>query len=183
MGQAQLNAALAGCDLVVIPAGVPRKPGMTRDDLFNTNAGIVRTLATVTLPSLPTPPLPHTAVRSGCITKERTATAEPRSQADSLRSQPATQTTNKKRSGWYRHQRTPADADTDIETAADSCSAASDLRAHKGVSRLCVPPYVWLPKPHRNDSQQPFCTAVCLPSAAHALHRAWPPRARARSWR
>lgn len=31
-------------DLVVIPAGVPRKPGMTRDDLFKINAGIVRTL-------------------------------------------------------------------------------------------------------------------------------------------
>jgi len=30
--------------VVVIPAGVPRKPGMTRDDLFNTNAGIVKTL-------------------------------------------------------------------------------------------------------------------------------------------
>jgi len=29
---------------VIIPAGVPRKPGMTRDDLFNINAGIVRTL-------------------------------------------------------------------------------------------------------------------------------------------
>lgn len=26
--------ALKGCDIVVIPAGVPRKPGMTRDDLF-----------------------------------------------------------------------------------------------------------------------------------------------------
>lgn len=25
--------------------GVPRKPGMTRDDLFNINAGIVKTLA------------------------------------------------------------------------------------------------------------------------------------------
>jgi malate/lactate dehydrogenase len=32
-------------DVVVIPAGVPRKPGMTRDDLFNTNASIVQTLA------------------------------------------------------------------------------------------------------------------------------------------
>lgn len=31
---------------MVIPAGVPRKPGMTRDDLFNTNAGIVRDLVT-----------------------------------------------------------------------------------------------------------------------------------------
>lgn len=32
------------CSVVVIPAGVPRKPGMTRDDLFNTNASIVQTL-------------------------------------------------------------------------------------------------------------------------------------------
>lgn len=32
-------------EVVVIPAGVPRKPGMTRDDLFNTNASIVATLA------------------------------------------------------------------------------------------------------------------------------------------
>ena len=31
--------------MVVIPAGVPRKPGMTRDDLFNTNASIVRDIA------------------------------------------------------------------------------------------------------------------------------------------
>mmetsp|Transcript_23178 Transcript_23178/g.41171 ORF Transcript_23178/g.41171 Transcript_23178/m.41171 type:complete len:338 (-) Transcript_23178:186-1199(-) len=43
-GDAELGACLTGCDLVVIPAGVPRKPGMTRDDLFNINAGIVRTL-------------------------------------------------------------------------------------------------------------------------------------------
>lgn len=40
-----LAAALKGSDLVIIPAGVPRKPGMTRDDLFNTNASIVRDLA------------------------------------------------------------------------------------------------------------------------------------------
>ena len=39
-----LKKALDGCDIVVIPAGVPRKPGMTRDDLFNINAGIVKTL-------------------------------------------------------------------------------------------------------------------------------------------
>ena len=32
-----LGEALTGADVVVIPAGVPRKPGMTRDDLFNTN--------------------------------------------------------------------------------------------------------------------------------------------------
>ena len=39
-----LEAALTGASVVVIPAGVPRKPGMTRDDLFNTNAGIVKGL-------------------------------------------------------------------------------------------------------------------------------------------
>jgi malate/lactate dehydrogenase len=44
VGQPQLEDALTGMDLVIIPAGVPRKPGMTRDDLFNINAGIVRTL-------------------------------------------------------------------------------------------------------------------------------------------
>jgi hypothetical protein len=33
-GDAELEAALKGCDVVIIPAGVPRKPGMTRDDLF-----------------------------------------------------------------------------------------------------------------------------------------------------
>ncbi|KAG6537414.1 malate dehydrogenase, glyoxysomal-like [Zingiber officinale] len=44
LGQSQLENALTGIDLVIIPAGVPRKPGMTRDDLFNINAGIVKTL-------------------------------------------------------------------------------------------------------------------------------------------
>ncbi|OAY82765.1 Malate dehydrogenase, mitochondrial [Ananas comosus] len=42
----QLGEALEGSDVVVIPAGVPRKPGMTRDDLFNINAGIVKSLCT-----------------------------------------------------------------------------------------------------------------------------------------
>lgn len=44
LGQPQLENALIGMDLVIIPAGVPRKPGMTRDDLFKINAGIVKTL-------------------------------------------------------------------------------------------------------------------------------------------
>ncbi|PKA58144.1 Malate dehydrogenase, glyoxysomal [Apostasia shenzhenica] len=44
LGQPQLENALTGMDLVIIPAGVPRKPGMTRDDLFKINAGIVTTL-------------------------------------------------------------------------------------------------------------------------------------------
>jgi malate dehydrogenase len=44
VGKEKLEESLEGMDLVIIPAGVPRKPGMTRDDLFNINAGIVRTL-------------------------------------------------------------------------------------------------------------------------------------------
>ncbi|KAG1330237.1 hypothetical protein COCNU_02G002050 [Cocos nucifera] len=43
-GEEQLGKALEGSDVVIIPAGVPRKPGMTRDDLFNINAGIVKSL-------------------------------------------------------------------------------------------------------------------------------------------
>jgi len=38
------KAAFKDADIIVIPAGVPRKPGMTRDDLFNINAGIVKGL-------------------------------------------------------------------------------------------------------------------------------------------
>merc|ERR1711887_150960 len=45
VGNDQLEASLDGMEIVVIPAGVPRKPGMTRDDLFNTNASIVATIA------------------------------------------------------------------------------------------------------------------------------------------
>lgn len=45
VGMDQVAEALEGANVVVIPAGVPRKPGMTRDDLFNTNAGIVQSLA------------------------------------------------------------------------------------------------------------------------------------------
>merc|ERR1719162_1285493 len=37
-----LEECLTGCHLVLVPAGLPRKPGMTRDDLFKTNAGIAR---------------------------------------------------------------------------------------------------------------------------------------------
>ncbi|CAF4803868.1 unnamed protein product [Pieris macdunnoughi] len=44
-GPEELASAIENADVVVIPAGVPRKPGMTRDDLFNTNASIVRDLA------------------------------------------------------------------------------------------------------------------------------------------
>lgn len=53
LGKDQLNASLEGVDLVLIPAGVPRKPGMTRDDLFNINAGIVKTLVEGVVKSCP----------------------------------------------------------------------------------------------------------------------------------
>merc|ERR1712169_25747 len=38
----QLAECFTGADLLLVPAGVPRKPGMTRDDLFNINAGIAK---------------------------------------------------------------------------------------------------------------------------------------------
>ncbi|WP_199610700.1 malate dehydrogenase [Flocculibacter collagenilyticus] len=44
-GKEDLATALKGSDIVMIPAGVPRKPGMDRADLFNVNAGVVKTLA------------------------------------------------------------------------------------------------------------------------------------------
>ncbi len=44
-GADKLNDALADADIVLIPAGMPRKPGMDRADLFNVNAGIIKTLA------------------------------------------------------------------------------------------------------------------------------------------
>lgn len=37
-------AETAGSDIVIITAGIARKPGMSRDDLVNTNAGIVRSV-------------------------------------------------------------------------------------------------------------------------------------------
>lgn len=45
VGMEEIGKALTGSKVVVIPAGVPRKPGMTRDDLFNTNASIVKGIA------------------------------------------------------------------------------------------------------------------------------------------
>ena len=44
-GADSLPDALSGADIVIIPAGMPRKPGMDRADLFAVNAGIIKTLA------------------------------------------------------------------------------------------------------------------------------------------
>ncbi|KAK9470879.1 lactate/malate dehydrogenase [Dipodascopsis tothii] len=41
-----MKKAFLDADIILIPAGIPRKPGMTRDDLFKINAGIVRDLVT-----------------------------------------------------------------------------------------------------------------------------------------
>jgi malate dehydrogenase len=35
-----------GSDIIVVTSGIARKPGMSRDDLINTNAGIVRSVVT-----------------------------------------------------------------------------------------------------------------------------------------
>ncbi|XP_049876520.1 malate dehydrogenase, mitochondrial-like [Pectinophora gossypiella] len=43
-GEDQLCTCLYGSSVVIIPAGLPRKPGMSRDDLFKSNAGIIANL-------------------------------------------------------------------------------------------------------------------------------------------
>jgi malate dehydrogenase len=44
IGSTNDYAKTAGSDVVVITSGLPRKPGMTRDDLIGTNAGIVKSV-------------------------------------------------------------------------------------------------------------------------------------------
>src|ERR1700740_671376 len=44
IGSTNDYAKTANSDVVVITSGLPRKPGMTRDDLISTNAGIVKTV-------------------------------------------------------------------------------------------------------------------------------------------
>ena len=44
IGSTNDYAATAGSEVVVITSGLPRKPGMSRDDLIATNAGIVRSV-------------------------------------------------------------------------------------------------------------------------------------------
>jgi malate dehydrogenase len=40
----KLEECLKGCDLVLVPAGLPRRPGMTRADLLGLNAGIAKNI-------------------------------------------------------------------------------------------------------------------------------------------
>lgn len=51
LGHEQLPDCLKDCDMVVIPAGVSRKPGMTWDKLFNTKVTIVATSMATCAPS------------------------------------------------------------------------------------------------------------------------------------
>jgi malate dehydrogenase len=37
-------AAIEGADVVIVTAGIPRKPGMSRDDLIATNAGVIKSV-------------------------------------------------------------------------------------------------------------------------------------------
>ena len=45
MGVTNDYSKTAGSDVVVITSGIPRKPGMTREELIGTNAGIVKSVA------------------------------------------------------------------------------------------------------------------------------------------
>ncbi len=45
IGSNDYASALAGADVVIVTAGIPRKPGMSRDDLIATNAGVIKTVA------------------------------------------------------------------------------------------------------------------------------------------
>ncbi|HJO88599.1 MAG TPA: malate dehydrogenase, partial [Alphaproteobacteria bacterium] len=45
MGGAGGMAAIKNSDVVIVTAGVPRKPGMSRDDLIGINAGVISSIA------------------------------------------------------------------------------------------------------------------------------------------
>lgn len=71
----------ADSDIVIITAGIARKPGMSRDDLVNTNAGIVRSVcenvkkhcpnSTVIVLSNPVDAMTHTAYQALGFPKNR----------------------------------------------------------------------------------------------------------------
>lgn len=71
----------AGSDLVVVTAGIARKPGMSREDLLNTNAGIVRDVsaqirdtspdAIVVMVSNPLDVMAHVCMRTTGFPRER----------------------------------------------------------------------------------------------------------------
>jgi len=74
-------AEIKDADLVIITAGIARKPGMSRDDLVNTNAGIMRSVAeqvktyapnsTVIVLSNPVDAMTYTFYKTSGFPKER----------------------------------------------------------------------------------------------------------------
>ena len=73
--------ASAGSDVIIITAGIPRKPGMSRDDLISTNAGIMKTVteqvaklspdAVIIIVSNPLDAMCHVAFEASGFPKER----------------------------------------------------------------------------------------------------------------
>lgn len=71
-GPGQAKEALTGCEIVVIPAGVPRKPGMTRDGMERLNTRRQNKLADwKQTSSTPMPPLFATWPRSAQMPAQR----------------------------------------------------------------------------------------------------------------
>lgn len=44
-GSENIEAALAGMDIILVTAGMPRRPGMSREELFDINAAVVKRVA------------------------------------------------------------------------------------------------------------------------------------------
>lgn len=73
--------ASAGSDVIIITAGIPRKPGMSRDDLISTNAGIMKNVteqvaklspdAVIIIVSNPLDAMCHVAFEASGFPKER----------------------------------------------------------------------------------------------------------------
>lgn len=72
---------IADSDIVVITAGLPRKPGMSREDLVNTNAGIVKDISekvahyapnsTIIVLTNPVDSMTYTAIKASGFPKNR----------------------------------------------------------------------------------------------------------------
>jgi malate dehydrogenase len=81
IGSTNDYAKTAGSDVVVITSGLPRKPGMTREELIGTNAGIVRGVtenilkhspnAILVIVSNPMDTMTYLALQASGIPKER----------------------------------------------------------------------------------------------------------------
>lgn len=63
----QLEEALQGAEIVLIPAGVPRKPGMTRDGILTLPSVLVHFLENFVLTSGPL----HRSFQYQCLNRSR----------------------------------------------------------------------------------------------------------------